>query len=335
MTAIVEPDTDRPQPGFASRLNVLVAVEKYALVGAWAVLIVAFSIWLPHTFATLINFQLILGSQAVLLVIAIGVIMSLAVGEFDLSVSSVAAISGQMLAVLTVKDHWSLPLAIVFVLLAAVVIGSVTSFLVVGIGVPSIVATLGMATLLDGIREEITSNEVLSGVPAALTEAVSTKLWGLPLDFYYAMMLCILAWFFLQLTPWGRYMYFVGQNQDVSRLAGINVARYRIGGLIATPVLAAVGGIVLVGTLGSSTPETGTSYLLPAFAAAFLGATAFVPGRFNAWGTFVAVYFLVTGFTGLQLAGFDTWVRDAFYGASLIVAVTLARLVSRRREAAG
>jgi ribose transport system permease protein len=153
--------------------------------------------------------------------------------------------------------------------------------------------------------------------------------------FYYALGLCVVAWYFLQRTPWGRYLYFVGQNREVARLAGINVNRYRVGALLCTPVVAALAGVVLVGTLGSSTPETGTTYLLPAFAAAFLGATAFVPGRFNAWGTFVAVYFLDTGFTGLQLAGYETWVRDAFYGGSLVVAVTLARIVSTRREALG
>ena len=71
--------------------------------------------------------------------------------------------------------------------------------------------------------------------------------------------------------------------------------------------------------------------VVAAYAAAFLGATAVVPGRFNAWGLFVAVYFLVTGFTGLQLAGLSSWVQDVFYGGSLLIAVTLARLPRGRR----
>ena len=67
----------------------------------------------------------------------------------------------------------------------------------------------------------------------------------------------------------------------------------------------------------------------PAFSAAFLGSTTIEPGRFNAWGTFVAVYFLVTGITGLQLLGLSGWIESVFYGASLVLAVALARVVSR------
>jgi ribose transport system permease protein len=315
--------------------RLLSIAERYALVAAWAALIAVFAVWLPDTFATTRNAQLILGSQAVLLMVAIGLIISLSVGEFDLSVSAVVAISGQLFAVFTVQHRFTIASALLMVLGVAVAIGAVTSFLVVRVGVPSIVVTLGIGTLVDGIRQWATGNLVISGVPTQLTSAVSTKLWGIPFAFYYALGLCVVAWYFLQRTPWGRYLYFVGQNREVARLAGINVNRYRVAALICTPVVACVAGVVLVGTLGSSTPETGTTYLLPAFAAAFLGATAFVPGRFNAWGTFVAVYFLVTGFTGLQLAGYESWVRDAFYGGSLVVAVTLARIISTRREALG
>jgi ribose transport system permease protein len=315
--------------------GILSVAEGYALVAAWVVLIAVFCVWLPDTFATTRNAQLILGSQAVLLTVAIGLIISLAVGEFDLSVSAGVALSCQLFAVLTVRHGVGIASALAVVLLVAVAVGSVTSFLVVKIGVPSIVVTLGIGTLLDGIREWSTDNLVISGIPTQLTDAVSTKVWGVPLAFYYALVLCAVAWYFLQRTPWGRYLYFVGQNREVARLAGINVNSYRVGALICTPVIAALAGVVLVGTLGSSTPETGTTYLLPAFAAAFLGATAFVPGRFNAWGTFLAVYFLDTGFTGLQLAGYDSWVRDAFYGGSLVVAVALARIIATRREALG
>ena len=96
-------------------------------------------------------------------------------------------------------------------------------------------------------------------------------------------------------------------------------------------LVSAFAGVLYVGTLGSADPTSSLSFLLPAFAAAFLGATAIVPGRFNPWGTFVAVYFLVTGITGLQLLGLSGWIEQVFYGVSLILAVTLSRLAGRRR----
>jgi ribose transport system permease protein len=117
----------------------------------------------------------------------------------------------------------------------------------------------------------------------------------------------------------------------VGRLTGLRVDKLRIGSLMVSGFLAALAGVVLAGTLGGSDPNAGPSYLLPAFAAAFLGATAITPGRFNPWGSFVAVYFLVTGITGLQLLGAIGWVEQFFYGASLIVAVTFSKLVGRAR----
>src|SRR5262249_55532291 len=84
------------------------------------------------------------------------------------------------------------------------------------------------------------------------------------------------------------------------------------------------------GTSGAADPAAGDALLLPAFAAAFFGATAFVAGRFNPWGSFVAVYFLTTGITGLALAGVATFVQDLFYGAALVLAVIFAQVAAKR-----
>jgi ribose transport system permease protein len=100
---------------------------------------------------------------------------------------------------------------------------------------------------------------------------------------------------------------------------------------MAAGFIAALGGVVLAGALGSSSPSVGGSYLLPAFAAVFLGATAVTPGRFNPWGTFIGVYFLITGITGLELMGFVGWIEQVFYGGSLVIAVALSKIVSGRR----
>jgi ribose transport system permease protein len=93
--------------------------------------------------------------------------------------------------------------------------------------------------------------------------------------------------------------------------------------------MAGAAGVVMVGTQGGADPASGAAYLLPAFAAAFLGSTAIIPGRFNVWGTFLAVYFLVTGITGLQLMGVENFVQALFYGSALIIAVAAAQLAGR------
>ena len=97
-------------------------------------------------------------------------------------------------------------------------------------------------------------------------------------------------------------------------------------------VIATLAGIINVGTTGGADPLSGLTFLLPAFAAAFLGATSIVPGRFNPLGSIIAVFFLVTGITGLNFLGVDTFVQNMFNGAALILAVSLSQLVRGRKE---
>jgi ribose transport system permease protein len=96
--------------------------------------------------------------------------------------------------------------------------------------------------------------------------------------------------------------------------------------------MGAVGGVLYAGTQGAADPSSGASLLLPAFAAAFLGSTSVVPGRFNPFGSLVAVYFLVTGITGLVFLGVSSFVQDMFYGGALVLAVTLSQIVRGREE---
>jgi len=138
-------------------------------------------------------------------------------------------------------------------------------------------------------------------------------------------------WFIFSKTPLGQRLLFVGRGRAVSKLNGISVDRVRVGALVTSATIAGLAGVVYVGTLGGADPSSGLSFLLPAFAAAFLGATAVMPGRFNPIGTFVAVYFLVSGITGLQQLGLQSYVQQLFYGGALIIAVALARL-SRKRN---
>jgi ribose transport system permease protein len=104
----------------------------------------------------------------------------------------------------------------------------------------------------------------------------------------------------------------------------------RWGALGMSAFISALAGVVYAGSLGGADPTSGLQFLLPAFAAAFLGATAIRPGRFNAWGTFIAVYFLISGITGLQLIGVESFVQQLFFGGALVFAVGLGQLLRRR-----
>jgi ribose transport system permease protein len=122
---------------------------------------------------------------------------------------------------------------------------------------------------------------------------------------------------------------FVGKGREVARLSGIPVARVRIGAFVLTGLVSAIAGVLYAGTAGGADPSSGLTYLLPAFAAAFLGSTTIVPGQFNPVGAFVSAYFLVTGITGLEILGVQNYVTDLFYGGALVVAVAATQIVRR------
>lgn len=322
-----------PSAGEAARVrgSSVGVVEKYGILLVWLAVIVLFSILSPHTFLTRSNFNTILGTQAVLLVLSLGLVLPLTVGEYDLSVASVMGFSTIVVAYLNVTHHWPIGYAVAAALLAGLVFGVLNAVLVVGLGVSSFVTTLGTGTVLVGIGYGLTDSVTIGGISNGLITAVDKPIYGLPLAFFYGVILCIVVWYVLQQTALGRHLLFVGEGPEVARLTGLPVRRIRAGSLIACSLIASFAGVLQAGVVGAADPGGGSAYLLPAFASAFLGATAIRPGRFNAWGTFVAVYFLVTGITGLELLGISSWVQNVFYGGSLVIAVGLARIAARRR----
>jgi ribose transport system permease protein len=150
--------------------------------------------------------------------------------------------------------------------------------------------------------------------------------------FYYAILLAAAVWYAFEFTAVGRRVLFVGRGREVARLSGIRTDRLRWGCLVVSGLFGSLAGILYAGTQGAADPISGTSYLLPALAAAFLGSTSIIPGRFNPWGSTIAVYFLVTGITGLIFLGLSSFIQDIFYGGALVLAVALSQLVRGRQE---
>lgn len=329
-------DPSGPEAAEAGRARWLSGqtLEAIALPVAWVAVIVIFGLLRPETFLSSANLASILASQAILVVVALGLIIPLAAGDYDLSVSSVVLLSAMLVAILNSILDVPIPLAIAVALGAGIIVGLINGALVVLVGIDSLIVTLGMGTFVTGFVQFISGSDTVSGISGALVNAVIVwRFLGIPLGFYYAMVVALLVWYMFSFTPVGRRLLVVGRGREVARLSGIRVGAVRWGSLVASAGIAAFAGILYAGTSGAASPTSGLELLLPAFAAAFLGATAISPGRFNAWGTVVAVYFLVTGITGLQLMGAQSYVQNLFYGAALIFAVTLSQFVRRRRAA--
>jgi ribose transport system permease protein len=302
---------------------------RYAVVLAWLVMVGIFSILRPSTFATSANLKSVLVTQAVLFILALGLTIALAAGEFDLSIASIIGFTAGLIAHFTTQLGWAAAPALLLSFAAVLLIGAVNAFFVVRLGVNSFITTLGMGTLVQGLALAVTGETTIGITSSAIVKPSQSTLLGFGLPVFYALVLATVLWYFLEHTPQGRYVFFTGEGPEAARLAGVRVNRIRAGALIASALFAWFAGAVLLGQTAAADPTYGGPFLLPAFAAGFLGATTIKPGRFNAWGTVIAVLLLATATNGLQLLGAADYVTDIFNGAVLIIAVTLARLASR------
>jgi ribose transport system permease protein len=325
------PPSQEPSQGswFARHSRLL---ESIMLPLAFAALIAGFGIHSPHQFLTLRNFSNIFGAQAVLFVLTMALLVPLTNGDLDLSVGALSGMVSMLVAVMNVNDGIPVVWCILVALAAGLLCGLINGLIVVRFDVNPFIITLATGTVFGGIQEWLSKEQTIVGVSTKLSEWTFVKeIFSIPIEFYYGLVIMLIAWYVLTFTAFGQRSLFVGQSREVARLSGFNVGRIRLRGFVIAGFVSAISGILYVGTTGSASPGTGANLLLPAYAAAFLGLTTIQPGRFNAIGAGISVYFLATGVSGLELLGAQDYVQSLFYGVVLVIAVVASRLVGRRR----
>jgi ribose transport system permease protein len=326
-------DALRRMLGIGSKKRPTNALERYAGVGLLVALIVIFWITLPGTFMSWDNLVGVVANQAIAGIMALALLMPLAAGAFDISIGGMMTLAVVVVTNLfqSTNGKIPIPLAILITLGVGVVVGCVNGLLVVGAKVDPFIATLGTSTVLLGLSELVANGTTISlNIPSRFTALSRHTVGRIPVTIFYVAVLAVIVWYVLEYTPLGRKIYATGFGREAARLSGVRTGRIVFGMFIASAVLASLAGVVYGARLGSGPPNAGAAYLLPAFAAAFLGSTMIKPGRFNVIGLLVAVLIVAVGTNGLQLYGIPFWVVDVFQGGALIVAVVLARLRSIR-----
>jgi ribose transport system permease protein len=323
MTALVDTQSTiaRSRPPWRRWLS----FRNISIIYVWVLLVVIFSVAEPATFPTTQTVKLLLSDQALTALLAVGVVIPLAAGAFDLSIGSQLGLGAIVVAWALASGGFPVWLAILFTLAVGAVVGLVNGLLIVKAGISSFITTLGLSSVLLAAISWISNDEQILNLGQNFQKLATTVVLGVPLSVIVVLVLAVVVWYFLDFTQLGRSLYATGGNAEAARLAGVPTGSVIIGSLIACGVLAALAGVLLSSTLATGDPTVGPAYLLPAFAAAFLGSTQFRGGRFNVAGTVVAVYVLGTGVKGLQLMGAPAWIPSLFNGAALLLAVGLAR----------
>jgi ribose transport system permease protein len=309
------------------------SAARFAFLGAWVIMILIF--WsLESKYMSWTTAKAILSGEQALVFLGMALMLTLVVGEIDLSVPSSLGLSATLVIVLVVLHDVNLVLACIIGVAAATLVGVINGTLIVGFGVSPFVATLGVNTFVLGFAMAVSDLQSLVGLSRSFSKISLTRYGGLPVSFYYGVVIALGLAYVLYRTPLGRQMAFVGSNPSVARLAGIRVKRIRFLTFVVAAFISGVGGVIMVAGLGGYNASSSQSFLLPVFAAVFLSTAMFDPGKFNPLGVLVSVYFLRSGVVGLQIIGLAEWVKNIFYGGALVIAVTASTLLDRRRSTA-
>ena len=305
--------------------------DRFSGLYIWAAVIGLFCIVEPRTFATTVNLRLLAGSQAITGIVALGLLVPLAAGVFDLSIGGTLGLA-VMVSAWMQEHHVNLLLTIVLTIAVGIVIGLLNSGAVLLLHVEPFIATLGMSTILGGVAYAVSNGNQISGPFSRRFNYIGlSRIFGIPLPFILLLGLGAVMLYILEYTPFGRRLFAVGGNSQAARLAGVRVERLVLVSFLCSGGIAAAAGVVLCSEQGLGSVTVGPPYLLPVFAAVFLGATQIQKGRVNVLGTLLAIYLLATGVTGLQLAGAPSWFEDLFDGLALIIAVAASGRGLRRR----
>ena len=306
-------------------------VRRYGTLVALLVIIIAFSIASPTAFGTPNNLINITQQMTLLAIVAIGATLVMAVGEFDLSTAAVVSFGG-IFVVFLFKAGVPAPLACLAVLAAAAVFGAVSGFIVARFEVLSFITTLAVGTIIGGITFWLSNGATLFGdIPAGFRDLARGKIAGIPTLTFWLIGVAILAWVVLDKVEIGRRLYAIGGNREAARLAGVRIVSNTMAAFIGSAMLSALVGMLLTARIGSANPTGGGGFLLSAYAAVFLGMTAFREGEANVPGTLVGAAIIAVVGNGLTILGVSTFMQDIITGMIILAAVLVRRTGTQSR----
>lgn len=317
----------------------LTLLRRYGTLIGFVVILLLFWARLPDTFMTAKNWLNISQQMSMLIVVASGMTVVMVMGDFDLSVGSMASLAGIVVAVLFAAGYpvW---LAIALGLLVGVAGGAANGLLISFVGILPFVATLATLTILSGTAFLISGGKTISGraIPEVFGNFARN---GIPLGdagvlpnlTIVAIVVVALVWVLLEQTTFGRRLYAIGGNIEAAHLSGVPVRRLKLIAFALTGGSAALAGIMYASRVASANPTQGSGLMLNAIAAVFLGSTLSEHGEPRILYTIIGVLVLGVLDNGLTQMSVDSYVRQILVGAIIVLAVSASSFSKRLRSA--
>lgn len=319
---------------YARRIRRALSFTNISALYIFVFLFVLFSLWVPNTFLTSGVWHSLFDQSALTALVAIAVTIPLSAGVFDLAVGTEVGMAAILAAWLLEKQHLGVVPTLALTLAAGCMIGAASGALVVRAKIDSFIATLGMSSVLLALIAWVSGGQQILNLPASFQSLATGTLLGFTYPVWIMLAVALVVWYVMGRTPTGRRLYATGGNPNAARLAGVATGRVIVLSLVSCGAIAALSGLLTSAQLAVGDPTVGPGYLLPAYAAAFLGSTQFHGGRYNVWGAVVAVFVLAVGVKGLQLAGAPVWIPDLFNGVALLIAVGMSKYQRTARRSA-
>jgi simple sugar transport system permease protein len=309
-----------------------------------ALLIWAFFLWRsPRTFGSYDIYNSLMSTTPFFALMAIPLTLVVIAKEIDLSFGSVmawgmAAYDVVFLALYNPNNPQSIQAAVwlgfIACLLAGLLAGWLNGFIVVRLGIPSLVATIGTQFLWRGVVMVVTNGQGLGMTPVRETllyPALVGRIGGVvPIQFIWTIIFAVVAWFFLNRHKFGAHVYLTGDNVDSARLMGVNVERTKMLTFAIVGVAAAFAGFVVSEEVLFLWPTLGEGYLLNTLASVFLGGTSVFGGTGTVFGTFVAAFIIAIINPGIVAAGWTAYWTQLIYGFIIVISVSLQAVLRRR-----
>lgn len=283
-------------------------------------------------FLTPANILVVALQTSILAIVAMGMTFTMLTAGIDLSVGSVVALTSAVAAGLAAQADalphgayagQALPpmIALTMALGIGAVLGGINGLLIVRGGIPPFVATLAMLAAARGLTLVYTGGYVIPAIDPVLTFLGTGNLGPIPVPVLVMLVLFTLLWFTLTQTRFGLHVYAVGGNEETTRLAGVHTRRVVLTTYVISGLMAAVGGVILMGRLNSAQPNLAVGFELDAIAAPVIGGTSLFGGIGTLQGTLVGAFIMGTLSNGMNLLGADPYFQQVIKGLVFIAAV--------------
>jgi ribose/xylose/arabinose/galactoside ABC-type transport system permease subunit len=304
--------------------------QRPIFLGILTIIIVVFASIIFKPFATILNLKSFLLNISTNMIVAIGMMILLISGAFDLSVGSVAGLTGALSANLMYYGGINWIVSVVTAFLLAVGIGLLNGVLIAKVGVNPLIETLAMMGLIRGFALQVGGTGII-GLPDGFLKIADNKFIGIRTPIWYMICIVVIFTFLVSKTLFFSRYYYIGSNEKAANLSGINVVKMRIISFMIASGLAGIGGIILTSRLQTALASLGNGLELRVITACILGGASLSGGQGSIYGAIMGTIFIAVLNNIMIIARISSFWQMIVTGTILLIAVTLDAVINRPR----